>query len=95
MSNTLLFEKEFGARGIVAEPAKIYHKALFQNRTCKISTKCVWSLPDLELEFFETSNADLSGLNINKHFHSLKQVQQAHNVKTVSLVDLVNSHNAP
>lgn len=95
LSNTLLFEKEFGARGIVVEPAKIYHEALFKNRTCEISTKCVYSLSDLELEFFETSNPDLSGLHINKHFYSLKQVQQAYNVKTISLLDLLSSHNAP
>ena len=95
LSNTLLFEKEFGARGIVLEPTKIFHRALFQNRTCEISTKCVWSLSDLEIEFFETSNPDLSGLNRKKHFHSLKQVQQAYNVKTISLIDLLKSYNAP
>lgn len=95
LSNTLLFEREFLAKGIVAEPAKIYHKDLFSNRACNISTRCVWSLSDLLIEFFEDSNPDLSGLNTERHFHSHKNLSRTYDIKTISLLDLLKNYSAP
>ena len=95
LGNTLLFEREFLAKGIVAEPAKIYHKDLFRNRACNISTRSVWSLSDLLIEFFEDSNPDLSGLNTDRDFHSHKNLSRTYDVKTISLLDLLKNYSAP
>ena len=95
LSNTLLFEREFLAKGIVAEPAQIWHKDLFSNRACNISTRCVWSLSDLLIEFFEDSNPDLSALNTERHFHSHKNLSRTYDVKTISLLDLLKHYSAP
>ena len=95
LSNTYLFEREFLAKGIVAEPAKIYHKDLFSNRACNISTRCVYSLSDLLIEFFEDSNPDLSGLNTERHFHSHKNLGRTYDCKTISLLDLLKNSSAP
>jgi len=95
LSNSFLFEKCFGSRGVVAEPARIWHKELLANRNCKIVTDCVWIQSDLNLEFFESENPDLSGLNTNKHFHRQRKPQEVYSVKTISLLDLLESSDAP
>ena len=95
LSNSLLFEKTFGSKGIVAEPAKIWHSELFANRNCTIVTDCVWSHSNLNLEFFESVNPDLSGLNTEKLFYRKRQLEKSYLVKTISLLDLLQNNNAP
>ena len=41
LSNTLLLERSYGWNGILAEPAKCWHKDLRTNRNCVIDTRCV------------------------------------------------------
>ncbi len=95
LSNTFLFEREYLAKGIVAEPARIYHKDLLSNRTCNISTLCVWSLSDLLIDFLWDSNPDLSGLNTERHIHSHKNLSRTYDVKIISLLDLLKNYGAP
>ena len=40
-SNSLLLENEFAWDGVLAEPAKVFHKALATNRKCKTVRKAV------------------------------------------------------
>ena len=98
-SNTFLLEKKFKWKGILSEPAKIYHKKLLLNRKCKIEKKIIWKDSKSELSFNETldplaSTIDkFSFLDINK----LSRVQSTnkYKVKTISLNDLLKKYNAP
>jgi hypothetical protein len=45
LSNTYLLEKKYGWRGILAEPARNWHRDLQNNRHCIIDTRCVWKKP--------------------------------------------------
>ncbi|MBT8545251.1 hypothetical protein G6732_00025 [Polynucleobacter paneuropaeus] len=60
LSNTYLLEKEFNWRGILAEPARIWHADLEKNRVCSIEQNCVWSDSNTLLDFNEVSEAELS-----------------------------------
>jgi hypothetical protein len=63
-SNTLLLAEEFSWQGILAEPAKIWHSQLRQNRPeATIETRCVWKLSGQRLQFAQTSNPELSALS--------------------------------
>ncbi len=42
LSNSLMLERCYGWRGILAEPAKCWQAALRQNRTVAIDDRCVW-----------------------------------------------------
>ena len=95
ISNTYLFESVFGANGIVAEPAKIWHDSLSANRQCSISHQCVWEKSGEVLEFLETSNPDLSGLT-NQQDKSRETVGSVeYSVDTISLNDLLRKFAAP
>ena len=95
LSNTYMFERIFHANGIVAEPARIWQSDLRSNRECKISSECVWESSGEYLEFVEAGNPDLSGLigyeNSNQDQSNVTKYQ----VKTISLLDLLQVHEAP
>lgn len=98
LSNTWLLEKKFGWTGILAEPCKNWHKDLQKNRTCHISTECVWSVSGATLQFVETSLAELSTVaafqDCDGHAHS-RGAKKNYEVQTISLVDLLAFFNAP
>ena len=41
-NNTYFLENEFGWNGILAEPARVWHRELIKNRNCYIEKKCIW-----------------------------------------------------
>ena len=95
LSNTYMFERNFHAKGVVAEPARVWHSELKTNRKCKISLECVWGKSGNFLEFMETNNPDLSGLvGYEKSVNNLSE-NTKYQVKTISLVDLLATHGAP
>ena len=98
LSNTLLLEKSYEWNGILAEPAKCWHEDLRSNRTCVIDTRCVWKESGEVLEFNEVSDRELSTLakysNHGGHFVA-RRTGRRYPVETVSLHDLLSSHNAP
>src|ERR1700736_5707448 len=59
LSNTYQIEKEFGWGGILAEPAKCWHKDLKNNRSSSIETNCVWKDSHSTLQFNEVDAAVL------------------------------------
>ncbi len=92
ISNTLLLERQFGWKGILAEPAITWHGALFQNRKSIIDTRCVWSKSNEILSFTETEDALESSAVLEE---GNQQARSSYDVKTVSLEDLLQEHKAP
>lgn len=94
-SNTYLLEKEFGWKGVVVEPARIWHQELQNNRDCLIDVRCCSSESEVEVDFIETPSAMLSTIaqykNSDTHSHERKK-GLLYKVKTVSLNDLFEQY---
>lgn len=98
LSNTFLLEKEFGWKGIVAEPCKSWHTDLKKNRNCKIDTNCVWVNSNSELNFNETESAEYSTItDFNSNDYNIKKRKNVnqYKVSTISLNDLLIKYDAP
>jgi FkbM family methyltransferase len=98
LSNTYLLESEYGWKGILAEPAQIWHAALHANRKCHISTKCVYSVTGEKLNFSEVQNKTLSTISEYSagDLHSAERLnQKRYEVDTITLLDLLNHFGAP
>lgn len=50
-SNTLFFEKERGWDGVCIEPNDLYLLELYQNRSCNISNRLIYSVEGVEVPF--------------------------------------------
>jgi FkbM family methyltransferase len=97
-SNTYLLEKEFGWNGILAEPAKCWHDDLRNNRGCSIETDCVWSNSNSTLTFNEADIGQLSTIDSYSSsdlFRPIRKSGKKYDVRTISLVDLLDKHHAP
>jgi FkbM family methyltransferase len=98
LSNTHILEKKFGWHGILAEPARCWAVALRANRRCAIDLRCVWTKTGERLRFLEASDAELSTIDpfANRDAHSTtRMTNEKYEVETVSLTDLLRTHNAP
>ena len=108
-SNTFLLEKRLGWKGILSEPARVWHDQLSNNRGCAIDHRCVTDSTGDQIEFLEAGNPtakftrsspELSG--IAKFADSgdwASNIRIANSkrylVETVSLERLLCEHNAP
>nr|WP_249417697.1 FkbM family methyltransferase [Pusillimonas minor] len=98
LSNTYLLEKDFGWTGILSEPAKVWHNDLQQNRTASLDFDCVWVETGKEMQFSVVEDAELSTLKdyVGSDSHSAsRKAALTDTVRTVSLCDLLERHNAP
>lgn len=98
LSNTWLLEKEFDWKGIIAEPAKSWHKQLMSNRSCHIETDCVWRDSTSLLNFSESTIGELSTITDFKSSDTHKKEREkseSYTVKTISLNDLLDKYHAP
>ena len=98
INNTVLLEREYGWKGVLAEPARFWHERLRSNRKCFISTDCVWRESGATLTFNETPDRELSTINELSYEddHRSNRVGGEHYpVHTVSLIDLLQRANAP
>ena len=97
-SNTYLLEKKFEWSGILAEPNKICHEEIKLNRSCYIETSCVYNSTGNFVNFVETSNHNLSTIDLFKnsdaHNKDRKKLK-TYKVRTISLIDLLKKYNAP
>jgi hypothetical protein len=96
LSNTYLLEKDFGWKGILAEPATVWHQQLLRNRSASIDLDCVWKETGSELQFTVTPEAEYSTLAgfAGSDSHSRRDGSMQ-TVRTVSLNDLLKRYNAP
>jgi hypothetical protein len=99
LSNSHLLEKIFHWKGILAEPAKVWHEDLKINRQCYIEDKCVWKDSHSILEFKEVSSPELSTISnfqSNGDWASSQRDQSvSYQVETISLNDLLDKYHAP
>lgn len=98
LNNTAILEKELGWRGILAEPARCWHEALARNRAAAIDHRLVWSTSGAQLNFKETSVAELSTLTslVDADFNAGDRAHgTVYPVETISLNDLLAAHDAP
>ena len=96
LSNTLLLETKFNWKGILAEPARQWHKKLLENRSVYIEKNCVWHSSNQTLTFNEIG--ELSTLNdfSNHDMYGKERLKGLrYQVKTISLEDLLDKYNAP
>jgi FkbM family methyltransferase len=84
-SNSLLQESHFDWKGILVEPAKVWHNSLRSNRKSIIDTRCVWSHSGQRVDFIENESPGLSGIRNSDSEYA----QNSYKVETVSLDDLL------
>lgn len=108
LSNTHLLEKHFHWKGILAEPAQVWHQRLLNNRNCAIDKRCVTNISGSHVNFLEvqdlggdsSSYPELSCIadyadNGDWASSIRKDNAESYTVETVSLNDLLRFHNAP
>jgi FkbM family methyltransferase len=99
LSNTYLLEKDYSWRGILAEPAKVWHTELRENRKNSIvEIKCVWKNSNETLLFNETNAPELSTLDSfsDSDAHTdFRKHGNKYEVSSISLNDLLDKHKAP
>mgnify|MGYP001289775810 CR=1 FL=1 len=96
-SNSYILEKFFNWNGILAEPAKCWHKKLKKNRLANIETKCVWKSSDEEISFHEPYYyKQMSSIdNFSDTNKDCFEEGKRYTVKTISLLDLLDKNEAP
>lgn len=96
LSNSLALE-QMGWKGILAEPSKKWHQALLENRPgSSICTECVWSRSGEEIAFSDASEGIYSTISsFADSDHNPRQIVASYPVRTISLKDLLDEHQAP
>jgi len=108
LSNTYVLEKYLNWKGILAEPAKVWHSELKANRNCKIDFNCVSDQSNRMVEFIEASvdpkdpqsSPELSSMAAfaeSGDIHSERRIRNCkkYSVPTISLNDLLAKYSAP
>ena len=97
LNNTWLLEREFGWRGILAEPGRTWHPELTASgRKSEVDFDCVWSKSNEQLIFSETPIAEFSTVSTFETSDShVRDSANNYPVRTISLIDLLDRHKAP
>jgi FkbM family methyltransferase len=96
INNSYFFETTLGWNGIVAEPAKMWHRDLVRNRKCNVEKKCVWSTTGVTLQFKEVAELSTISEFTDRDFHApARKNSETYNVQTISLNDLLDKYKAP
>jgi FkbM family methyltransferase len=98
LSNTYILEKDFEWQGILAEPARSWHRDLEINRNCEIETDCVWKESGVDILFNEVPYLELSTIDSfssgDMHNESRKAGSR-YLVNTITLNELLAKYQAP
>ena len=98
LSNSWMLEARFEWSGVLAEPARIWHNSLAENRVCAIDHCCVWRTSGDNIKFHETNWSEISTaaefLDADHH-GTLRKSARSYNVQTISLIDLLTKHHCP
>jgi FkbM family methyltransferase len=86
-SNSLLLERDFKWKGILIEPAIVWHEDLKRNRSAIIDTRCAWRESGISLLFEENQSPGHSGINATGQLASNAKVR--YQVETITLNDLL------
>ena len=105
ISNTYLLEKELNWKGILIEPASIWHKDLEKNRKCIIDKRCIYSESGKTMKFLVVKNnkkaepglSSLKKFANNGDWASNLRINNSSEeiVSTISLNDLLDEYKAP
>jgi len=98
LSNTSILERHFGWNGILAEPAKRWHKELKCNRNCYIETDCIWQESNSTLTFNEVELSEYSTIDSfssSDTYNEIRKQGKTYKVNTISLEGLLDKYNAP
>ncbi|MEP6443791.1 MAG: FkbM family methyltransferase [Hyphomicrobiales bacterium] len=99
-NNSFLLEAT-GWSGIVAEPSPMFHTSLQANRNCHVSTECIWTESNQQIEFCflpETpARSHINAPQLKTESDSNQETKTAtfFQVPTIRLNDLLDRHDAP
>ena len=97
-SNTHMLETQYGWRGIVAEPSRVWYPQLRANRACAIDARCVWRETGTRVSFNEAStpmHATIDSYSYDDLHAESRRQGRRYPVETVTLNDLLAAHGAP
>jgi FkbM family methyltransferase len=96
LSNTYMLEKNFGWRGLLAEPNPAYQESIRLERSAVLDSRAVYSSSGQHLDFSAFGvGGELSGLTQDLRPRADAAEGQTIKVETVSLMDLLDEHKAP
>ena len=95
-SNTYLLEKEFNWLGILSEPNPNQRRSIEINRGCIIEPRCVYDKSGDTVKFVDANNlSTIDGWRDSDHHSNARKNKKTLLVETVSLTDMLHTHNAP
>jgi FkbM family methyltransferase len=99
LSNTYHLEKDYGWNGILAEPSRVWHPFFRKpDRQCIVDFRCVTDNTGDMVEFTEASSSEYSTIStfVESDMHcAIRRTAESYLVESVSLIDLLDQHNAP
>jgi len=100
LSNTWLLEKEFGWRGICAEPNPKFIDQLKRNRNCTVSSACIGAKTGEQVKFIFADAFGGMQQHLNEDMHGNKRQAYVDTegysiLETISLNDFLEQHGAP
>jgi FkbM family methyltransferase len=96
LSNTHMLEKTYGWRGLLAEPNPAFQDRIRAQRTAVLDTRAVYATSGQTLDFSAFGvGGELSGLTQDLRPRADAAEEKTIQVETVSLMDLLDQHNAP